>query len=291
MTSDEHAEVKRLKRENAELRCANEILKAAAAYFGAELDRPQQRCEVHRRAQGPSRRGWSALGCRADLRGTHRAQPPDRLGDVLRRETRPPSVRSVRDEELKPVIAHGAHGELRRLRRPQDTCRVAPTRRGDRPRPDRPADARAGPGRGPARTVEADHDPGSRRGSTGGPVNREFRTDRPDQLWVCDLTHIRTWTRFAYLTLVISVFSRRIVGWARAVTCASSCPSKHSNWRSGPASRRPDRARSIHRRQQPISRHDVDVDYGSVGPLCPGRPLVRGVQPGVGKQADSGRRS
>jgi transposase len=43
MTSEEHAEVKRLRRENAELRRANEILKAAAAFFGAELDRPRQR--------------------------------------------------------------------------------------------------------------------------------------------------------------------------------------------------------------------------------------------------------
>jgi transposase len=43
MTREEHAEVKRLKREVAELRRANEILKAAAAFFGAELDRPQQR--------------------------------------------------------------------------------------------------------------------------------------------------------------------------------------------------------------------------------------------------------
>ena len=40
---DVAAEVKRLRRENAELRRANEILKAAAAFFGAELDRPQQR--------------------------------------------------------------------------------------------------------------------------------------------------------------------------------------------------------------------------------------------------------
>jgi transposase len=39
-TSAESAEVKRLKRENAELRRANSILKAAAAFFGAELDRP-----------------------------------------------------------------------------------------------------------------------------------------------------------------------------------------------------------------------------------------------------------
>ena len=43
MSSEEHSEVKRLRREVAELRRANEILKAAAAFFGAELDRPQQR--------------------------------------------------------------------------------------------------------------------------------------------------------------------------------------------------------------------------------------------------------
>ena len=43
LTTEEAAEIKRLKRENAELRRANEILKAAAAFFGAELDRPQQR--------------------------------------------------------------------------------------------------------------------------------------------------------------------------------------------------------------------------------------------------------
>jgi transposase len=42
VTSEESAEIKRLKRENAELRRANEILKAASAFFAAELDRPQR---------------------------------------------------------------------------------------------------------------------------------------------------------------------------------------------------------------------------------------------------------
>ena len=42
ITSEESAEVKRLKRENAELRRANGILKAASAFFAAELDRPGQ---------------------------------------------------------------------------------------------------------------------------------------------------------------------------------------------------------------------------------------------------------
>jgi transposase len=43
VTSDEGAEIRRLKRENAELRRANEILKAASAFFAAELDRPTTR--------------------------------------------------------------------------------------------------------------------------------------------------------------------------------------------------------------------------------------------------------
>ena len=43
VTSEDSAEIKRLKRENAELRRANEILKAASVFFAAELDRPHPR--------------------------------------------------------------------------------------------------------------------------------------------------------------------------------------------------------------------------------------------------------
>lgn len=41
VTSEEVAELKRLKRENAELKRANAILWSASAFFAAELDRPQ----------------------------------------------------------------------------------------------------------------------------------------------------------------------------------------------------------------------------------------------------------
>jgi transposase len=43
LTSDERVRMKDLERENRELRRANEILKSAAAFFGAELDRRQKR--------------------------------------------------------------------------------------------------------------------------------------------------------------------------------------------------------------------------------------------------------
>ena len=42
VTSEESAELRRLKAEVRELRRANEILKAAAGFFAAELDRPQR---------------------------------------------------------------------------------------------------------------------------------------------------------------------------------------------------------------------------------------------------------
>ena len=41
IATEESAELKRLRRENAELRRANAILKTASAFFAAELDRPQ----------------------------------------------------------------------------------------------------------------------------------------------------------------------------------------------------------------------------------------------------------
>jgi transposase len=43
VTTNESEELKRLRRENAELRRANEILKTASAFFAAELDRPGPR--------------------------------------------------------------------------------------------------------------------------------------------------------------------------------------------------------------------------------------------------------
>jgi transposase len=43
LTSDERERLKTLERENRELRRANEILKSAAVFFGAELDRRPSR--------------------------------------------------------------------------------------------------------------------------------------------------------------------------------------------------------------------------------------------------------
>ena len=43
ITTDERSRMKALEKENKELRRANEILKAASAFFGAELDRQSKK--------------------------------------------------------------------------------------------------------------------------------------------------------------------------------------------------------------------------------------------------------
>jgi transposase InsO family protein len=44
-------------------------------------------------------------------------------------------------------------------------------------------------------------------------VNRQFVADRPNQLWVADITFVATWSGFVYVAFVVDVFARSIVGW------------------------------------------------------------------------------
>ena len=44
-------------------------------------------------------------------------------------------------------------------------------------------------------------------------VQRDFTADRPNRLWVADLTYVATWAGFVYVAFITDVFSRKIVGW------------------------------------------------------------------------------
>jgi transposase InsO family protein len=44
-------------------------------------------------------------------------------------------------------------------------------------------------------------------------VSRNFVVQRPNALWVSDLTYVATWRGFVYVAFVIDAFARRIVGW------------------------------------------------------------------------------
>jgi putative transposase len=45
-------------------------------------------------------------------------------------------------------------------------------------------------------------------------VRRRFRAERPDQLWLADITYVPTWEGWLFLSVVMDVYSRRIVGWS-----------------------------------------------------------------------------
>ncbi len=47
-------------------------------------------------------------------------------------------------------------------------------------------------------------------------VERDFTTSGPDRLWVADITYITTWAGFLFLSVVLDVWSRKVVGWAMA---------------------------------------------------------------------------
>jgi len=47
-------------------------------------------------------------------------------------------------------------------------------------------------------------------------VNRQFKAERPNQLWVSDFTYVSTWQGWRYVAFVVDVFARRIVGWRQS---------------------------------------------------------------------------
>lgn len=127
--------------------------------------------------------------------------------------SRPPSVRELRDQMLMPILLglwmanrklYGAHKLWKAARRAghdvgrDQTARlmkrldISGVTRGRRVRTTRP-DEKA--------TRPADL------------VDRDFTAERPDRLWVVDLTYVATWSGFAYVCFITDAFSRKIVGW------------------------------------------------------------------------------
>lgn len=45
-------------------------------------------------------------------------------------------------------------------------------------------------------------------------LNRDFTAERPNQVWVTDITYIPTLEGWLYLAIVMDLYSRQIVGWA-----------------------------------------------------------------------------
>jgi putative transposase len=70
-------------------------------------------------------------------------------------------------------------------------------------------------------------------------VERRFRPSGPNVLWVADVTYLRTWEGWLYLAAGQDAYSRAIVGWSMATTCAPSSSSTRCRWPSPAGARDP----------------------------------------------------
>ena len=129
---------------------------------------------------------------------------------------RPPSARRRRDEELKVEIArvhaeqfgvYGARKVWRQLHREGIAVARCTVERlmGEL--------GLEGVRRGKGRRTTT---PDATAARPADLVERNFSAQRPNQLWVADLTYVATWSGFVYVALVIDAFSRFLVGWQAA---------------------------------------------------------------------------
>jgi transposase InsO family protein len=50
-------------------------------------------------------------------------------------------------------------------------------------------------------------------------IERNFTATASNQIWVGDITYVWTAAGWLYLAVLIDISSRRVVGWALAITC------------------------------------------------------------------------
>lgn len=126
---------------------------------------------------------------------------------------RPPSDRELRDRDLCEKIArihednYGVYGVRKvhaALRREGERVAESTVRRLMRQLGLRGVSREKGP-----RTTK----PAPETGRPMDLVNREFVAARPNELWVADITYVRTFSGWVYVAFVLDVYSRMIVGW------------------------------------------------------------------------------
>jgi transposase InsO family protein len=48
----------------------------------------------------------------------------------------------------------------------------------------------------------------------GNVLNRGLHTEKPCEKWVSDIIYLRTSDAWLYLTVILDIFDRKIIGWA-----------------------------------------------------------------------------
>ena len=108
-------------------------------------------------------------------------------------------------------------------------------------------------------------------------VHRQFRADRPNQLWVSDFTYVSTWQGWLYVAFVIDVFARCIVGWR--VSSSMRTDFVLDALEQALYARQPDRSDAL------IHHSDRGSQYVSI--VYTERLAEAGIEPSVGSRGDS----
>ena len=108
-------------------------------------------------------------------------------------------------------------------------------------------------------------------------VNRQFRAERPNQLWVSDFTYVSTWQGWLYVAFVVDVFARRIVGWR--VSSSMTTDFVLDALEQALYARQPERHSSLIHHSDRGSQY-VSIRYSE-------RLAEAGVEPSVGSKGDS----
>jgi putative transposase len=108
-------------------------------------------------------------------------------------------------------------------------------------------------------------------------VNRQFRAERPNQLWVSDFTYVSTWQGWQYVAFVVDVFARRIVGWR--ISSSMQTDFVLDALEQALYARQPERDKSLVHHSDRGSQY-VSIRYSE-------RLAEAGVEPSVGSKGDS----
>ena len=108
-------------------------------------------------------------------------------------------------------------------------------------------------------------------------VNRQFRAERPNQLWVSDFTYVSTWQGWLYVAFVVDVYARRIVGWR--VSSSMTTDFVLDALEQALYARQPERDSSLVHHSDRGSQY-VSIRYSE-------RLAEAGVEPSVGSKGDS----
>ncbi|WP_329453200.1 IS3 family transposase (plasmid) [Streptomyces sp. NBC_01724] len=212
-TTEESAQVKAMKKEIAELKRANEILKAAGEFLRGRA-RPATHTLVNFIHEHRDRFGGVEPICRVLTEHECKIAPSTYYAHHKRRAA--PSARTMRDAELKERISevfaanyrvYGARKIWRELNRQGHAVARCTVERLMREL------GIAGVVRGKKVITTL---PGGQAGRAPDLVDRDFVADSPNRCWVADFTHVKTWAGVVYVAFVVDTFSRRIVGWSAA---------------------------------------------------------------------------